>query len=157
MLKDNHVDESDETTLTFDKFQECHVCYCSELAGTKYPGDSVIHWLRLWKKPAWMSPEDYLRHRATVLAYLITGLLCLKLSMPSVYDLAKAVLLGMPKAHQEKYTNKHDEVETDLVALKNMFSQHHTADVRNGALARILKERKNKKRSNKSSTSSRMP
>jgi hypothetical protein len=101
-----------------------------------------------------MSPEDYLRHRATVLAYLNTGLLCLKLSTPSAYDLAEAVFLGMLKAHQEKYAKKHDEVETDLDALKNAFSQYHAADVRNGALACILKKRENKNRSNKSSTSS---
>ena len=65
---------------------------------------------------------------ATVLAYLHTGLLRSKLSMPSAYDLAEAVFLGMPKAHQEKYAEKHDEVETDLVALKNAFSQYHAAD-----------------------------
>ena len=155
VLEDNHVDENDESTLTFEKFQECRICYCSELAGTKYPGDSVIRWLRLWKKPAWMTPEEYLRRRATVLAYLHTGLLRSKLSMPSAYDLAEAVFLGMPKAHQEKYAEKHDEVETDLVALKNAFSQYHAADVRNGALARILQERESKKRGSKPSGSSR--
>ena len=53
-----------------------------------------------------------------------SGLLRSKLSMPSAYDLAEAVFLGMPKAHQEKYAEKHDEVETDLVALKNAFSQY---------------------------------
>jgi hypothetical protein len=75
--------------------------------------------------------------------------------MPSAYDLAEAVFLGMPKAHQEKYAEKHDEVETDLVALKNAFSQYHAADVRNGALARILQERESKKRGTKPSGSSR--
>jgi len=36
----------------------------------------------------------------------------------------------MPKAHQEKYAKKHDEVETDLVALKNAFLQYHQQALR---------------------------
>ena len=69
--------------------------------------------------------------------------------------MTEAVFLGMPKAHQEKYAEKHNEVETDLAALKDAFSQYHAADVRNGALARILKEREAKKRGGKPSSSSR--
>jgi hypothetical protein len=99
----------------------------------KYPDDSVIHWLRLWKKPAWMLPEDYLRFRATVLACLHTGLLCSMLLTPSTYDLVEAVFLG-------KYAEKHDKVETDLIALKN----------RKG----VLKEHRYKKRSNETLSSS---
>ena len=119
VLDDNVVDTSDSSTCTIEKWKECKTSYCSELAGIKYPGDSVIRWIRLWKKPFWMSPEEYLRRRATVLAYLHTGLLRTKLSPPSAYDLAEAVFLGMPKAYQEKYAEKYDEVSTDLVALKN--------------------------------------
>eukprot|EP00956_Cyclotella_meneghiniana_P015631 scaffold24043_cov57-Cyclotella_meneghiniana.AAC.1 len=93
-----------------------------------------------------MTPEEYLRRRATVCAYVNTGLLRSKLSMPSAYDLAEAVFLGMPKPYQEKYAEKNDEVSTDLVALKNAFAQYHAADVRNGALAKIIKERESRKR-----------
>ena len=146
VLDDNGVDVTKADTCTMAKWKECRICYCSELAGIKYPGDSVIRWLRFWKKPYWMTPEEYLRRRATVLAYANTGLLRSKLSMPTGYDLAEAVFLGMPKPYQEKYAEKNDEVSTDLVALKNAFTQYHAADVRNGALAKIIKERESRKR-----------
>ena len=151
ILDDEEIDPSadhddEENDLSHDSFTNCVSLFLEEVAGLKYIGDAAIRWLRLAKKPAAMAPDVCFRRRATVLAYLDSGLLRSKLSRPSAYELAEAVFLAFPKPYQEKYAETHDELDEDLTPLRSAFMQYHAADVRNGTLDKIKKAKEGKKR-----------
>jgi hypothetical protein len=80
------------------------------------------------------------------LAYLDGGLLRSKLSRPSAYELAEAVFLTFPRSYQEKYAETHNELDEDVAPLHSAFMQYHAADVCNGTLAKLQKDKAGSKR-----------
>ena len=150
VLEENCVNAADEAEGTNDtsypNFINCVSLFLEEIAGIKYIGDALIRWLRHAKKPMAMAPEVCFRRRATILAYLDGGLLRSKLSRPSAYELAEAVFLAFPRSYQEKYAETHDELDEDVAPLRSAFMQYHAADVRNGTLAKLQKDKAGSKR-----------
>jgi hypothetical protein len=145
VLEENCVNAADEAEGTNDtsyfNFTNCVSLFLEEIAGIKYIGDALIRWLRHAKKPMAMAPDVCFRRRSTILAYLDGGLLRSKLSRPSAYELAEAVFLAFPRSYQEKYAETHDELDEDVAPLWSAFMQYHTADVRNGTLAKLQKDK----------------
>jgi hypothetical protein len=126
---------------TADTFKDAQRDYLEKVAGVKKLGDFIIRQLDN-RKPATMPMEDYMARRQEWESYLDGGYLRLTFARPTAHQKAEQVFNGQPKAHQEKYAIKNDEVEDDLDALKTFFEGCHVTDVSDGTYANIVKSKR---------------
>ncbi|HSN22632.1 MAG TPA: hypothetical protein VLS45_00455, partial [Methylomicrobium sp.] len=145
VLEEQNIENIGENELDNEKFLTCVSLFMEEIAGVTYLGDAIIRFICHGKKPGLMAPDACFRRRATLMAYFESGLLRSKLAKPTAYQLAEAVFLQMPRAHQERYAETNKEVTADTTALRSAMMQYHATDERNGVLARLKGDRGRKR------------
>ena len=153
VFEEEKIEELGETEVTKKKFLTCISLFMEEIAGVTYLGDAIIRFLCHGKKPGLMAPDVCFRRRATLMAYFESDLLRSKLAKPTAYQLAEAVFLQMPRAHQERYAETNAEVSADTTALRSAMMQYHATDERNGTLERLKTDRGHKRPADEDKTS----
>lgn len=136
VLSTKHMPVADRTELTF---VEALCDYLEAVANQKNLGDCLIRQKRSLKKPVWLDFDEYTAIRQKWETYLDEGLVRTTLSRATDHEKCEEVFVQQPKAHQGKYAEKNDEVESDLDKLKIFFNGCMTADKNDGTYAKIVK------------------
>lgn len=137
---------ADADSPTADEFNEVVQHYLEEVAGLKYLKDAALRFLLNSKKPMEMSPLHFFRRRSIIMGYVEGGLLRGNCAIPTQVQLNEAAFLGCSKSWQERFAETHEEVPADQQVLAAAFSAYHAADVRNGTLKKLKKEKESSKK-----------
>ena len=88
-----------------------------------------------------MTFREFLFRRQEVVGYVTKGWLRHTLDLPNQHDVAEALFDAQPKAHNDKYAETHEDVETDISKLQNFFEHKHEQDVQNGTYKRLVQDK----------------
>ena len=108
------VSKVDEASRSVDTFLQAQHDYLEAVAGVKNLVDCLIRQLCDRAKPAAMSFDDYVDRRDEWKRHVEGPFLRKTFNMPTKEDWAEQIFTQQPKTHQSKYTEKFEEVETDV-------------------------------------------